>query len=188
MMGDRELIDALRAGQNAAWTRMVSLYLKLVHHVVRRTLGAYGRASEQDVEDVAHDLFQSLVSDGYRVLGSIGEPWDLKAWLAISARRRAIDFARKRRLVSVSIEQTAEPAAAEGVDDLRGEYRRAIADSLESLNPKERLVVRLFYLKGLKYRDIAKITGINANSISPTLTRAVEKMQKHLAERKLLNR
>lgn len=187
MMGDRELIDALRAGQNAAWARMVSLYLRLVHHVVRRTLGAYGRASEQDVEDVAHDLFQSLVSDGYRVLGSIGEPWDLKAWLALSARRRAIDFARKRRLASVSIEQAAEPAAEE-VDDLRVEYRRAIADSLGSLNPKERLVVRLFYLKGLKYRDIAKITGINANSISPTLTRAVEKMQKHLTERKLLNR
>src|SRR5437867_12503295 len=139
---------------------MVGLYLKLVYHVVRKTLTMYGRAAgEQDVEDVTHDLFQSLVRDNYRALGTIGEPYDLKAWLAVSARRRAIDFVRKKRIDSVSLDESKEGGeatrgAAVAVketgdeDSARQEYQSAVNESLASLNPKERLVLQLFYLKG----------------------------------------
>ena len=198
-MSDRRLIDDLRRGGAAAWAELVRLYLKLVYHVVRKTLTMYGRGeTEQDVEDVTHDLFQSIVRDNYRALGSIGEPYDLKAWLAVSARRRAIDFVRKKRLAPVSLDEPKEGESAtlgqtvaareESDDGAREEHRSAVNASMADLNPKERLVVQLFYLKGKKYREIAELTGINANSISPTLARAVEKMQKYLADRNLLNR
>jgi RNA polymerase sigma factor (sigma-70 family) len=199
-MGDRELIEELRRGNGNAWAELVELYLKLVYHVVRKTLTTYGRTgAEQDVEDITHDLFQSLVRDNYRALGSIREPYDLKAWLAISARRRAIDFIRKRRLAAVSLDEAREgddrglsgavAAPDRPPDDpVRDEYRAAVQESLSALNPRERLVVQLFYLKGKKYREIAQMTGVNPNSISPTLTRAVEKMQKYLADRNLLSR
>jgi len=188
LTGEQELIEALRQGQNAAWTELVNRYIKLVLHVVRRTLSMYGRgANEQDVEDVAHDLFTFLCRDNYRALGTIGAPYDLKAWLAISARRRAIDFVRKKRTASVSLESArgdqmtlgdvvaAKPEA--DAPDL-GAQHSAIAEALGTLSPKERLIVQLFYLKGMKYKEISKITGVNMNSISPTLLRAVEKMQK----------
>ena len=198
-MSDKGLIDELRSGGSQAWAEMVRLYLKLVYHVVRKTLSMYARGeTEQDVEDITNDLFQSLVRDNYRALGTIGEPHDLKAWLAVSARRRAIDFVRKKRLASVSLDESKEgeettlgeavAVREEGDSSAREEYRAAVAESMADLNPKERLVVQLFYLKGKKYREIAQITGINANSISPTLTRAVEKMQKYLADRNLLSR
>jgi RNA polymerase sigma-70 factor (ECF subfamily) len=198
-VSDKRLIDDLREGCSAAWSEMVQLYLKLVYHVVRKTLSLYGRTGgEQDVEDVTNDLFQSLIRDNYRALGTIGEPYDLKAWLAVSARRRAIDFVRKKRLESVSLDESKEGdevtrGAAVAVketgeeDSAREEYKNAVNESLASLNPKERLVVQLFYLKGKKYREIAALTGINQNSISPTLARAVEKMQKYLEDRNLLS-
>jgi len=180
---------------------MVRLYLKLVYHVVRKTLAMYGRGgTEQDVEDITNDLFQSLVRDNYRALATIGEPFDLKAWLAVSARRRAIDHVRKKRLAPVSLDEPKEGGEAttlaetvavreqDSDDSAREEYRTAVNESMADLNPKERLVVQLFYLKGKKYREIAQLTGINANSISPTLTRAVEKMQKYLSDRNLLSR
>ncbi len=199
-MGDKRLIDELRRGLSTAWAEMVRLYLKLVYHVVRKTLATYGRGgTEQDVEDITNELFQALVRDNYRALGTIGEPYDLKAWLAVSARRRAIDFVRKKRLASVSLDEAkdgegetlgAAVALKEAGDDgsAREEHRSAVAQSMESLNAKERLVVQLFYLKGKKYREIAELTGVNPNSISPTLARAVEKMQRYLADRNLLSR
>jgi RNA polymerase sigma factor (sigma-70 family) len=196
-MGDKELIDALRQGRGSAWTEMVSLYLKLVYHVVRKTLATYGRgAAEQDVEDVTHDLFQSLVRDDYRAFAALREPYDLKAWLAVSARRRAIDFVRRKRLPSVSLDEgedrtlasTLAAPEAGGDDAARGEHLRAVQESFSALNAKERLIVQLFYLKGKKYREIAEITGVNPNSISPTLMRAVEKLQKVLTERNLLGK
>lgn len=197
-MGDKELIDALRRGQNSAWAELVDRYVRLVHHVVRKTLAGYSRGRiDQDVEDITHDLFQSLVRDDYRVLGTIEAPYDLKAWLAISARRRAIDFARRKKLAAVSLDQAREDDASlsdtvaareEKTDDARpAEAKIAVNESLAILNSRERLVVQLFYLDGKKYREISRITGINMNSISPTLVRAVEKMQKYLADRNLLS-
>jgi RNA polymerase sigma-70 factor (ECF subfamily) len=194
LMGEKELIDALRQGQNAAWTELVNRYVKLVCHVVRRTIVAYLReAVEADVEDVAYELFSALCRDGYKALAAIGPPYDLKAWLAISARRRAIDFVRRKRVAPVSLDDrraeddmtlgAAVAAKPEADDQEAGIRRAAMAKALESLSAKERLVVQLFYLKGMKYREIAKMTGVNINSISPTLMRAVEKMQKILAER-----
>lgn len=196
-MADHELIEALRHGRNDAWQELVTRYVRLVFHVMRRTLSVYGReVSTSDVEDLTFELFHSLVRDNYRILGTIGEPFDLKAWLAISARRRAIDFIRRKRLTTRSIdtemgeedlklsdvipERPSAPAAQE-----TAETQGIVQEALEALNSKERMVVRLFYLKSKKYREIARITGINPNSISPTLMRAVGKMHKFLAERSL---
>jgi RNA polymerase sigma-70 factor (ECF subfamily) len=186
-MGDRELIGALRAGREEAWTELLRLYLRLVHHVVRRTLAASGRAAEQDVEDVTNEFLGSLVKDDYRALATVGEPYDLKAWLAVGARRRAIDFVRRRRLASVPLDGSPPPAAPEPAESANAEARAAVSGALSALNPKERLVVQLFYLDGKKYREISRITGVNPNSIGPTLLRAVEKMQKHLAGRNLMS-
>jgi RNA polymerase sigma-70 factor, ECF subfamily len=178
-MGDKELIDALRRGQNSAWAELVDRYIRLVHHVVRKAVPGF---SHQDVEDITHDLFQSLVTDDYRVLGTIEAPYDLKAWLAISARRRAIDFARKRKLAPVPLDGSTIAAPEETAP---AETSHAVSESLAILNDRERQVVQLFYLDGKKYREIAHMTGIPMNSISPTLVRAVEKMQKYLTDRKL---
>jgi RNA polymerase sigma-70 factor, ECF subfamily len=196
-MGDRELIEALRKGRNEAWTELVDKYLKLVYHVVRKTLATYLRqVVDPDVEDITNDLFQSLVADNYRVLGTIGPPYELKAWLAISAKRRAIDFARKRKLASVSLDEGRDEDLAMGAllaarpeTDARPqeEAKAAILEAMQDLNPRERMIVQLFYLKGKKYREIARIAGINQNSISPTLARAVEKMQKTLKDKNLLS-
>lgn len=192
--GDRTLIGDLRKGRPGAWEDLCRKYLRLVHHVVRRTLAAYGRLeTDADVEDVVFDLFHSLVKDDYRLLGSIGPPYDLKAWLAVSGRRRAIDFVRKKRVASKSLDEPID-AGGSALGNLLAARTRAVGPemdaaqmeaarkALQALPARDRLVVRLFYLKGKKYRDVARITGMKMNSIGPTLMRAVERMQRFLQE------
>jgi len=53
--------------------------------------------------------------------------------------------------------------------------------ALEELNDRERTLVRLYFLQGKKYRQIADLTGIPRNSIGATLCRALAKMRKHLS-------
>jgi RNA polymerase sigma-70 factor (ECF subfamily) len=188
-VGDKELVAALRAGQNQAWTHLVDRYLRLVCFVVRRTLHRLGLSpSEADVEDVAFELFESLVRDNYRALAGLREPYDLKAWLSVSARRRAIDFARRRK-ETVSLDGPVRaPAADPPVELEETPCREALRRSLEVLNERERAVVESFYFDGRSYREIADRVGINPNSIGPTLLRAVDKIRSYLAERNLLNR
>jgi RNA polymerase sigma factor (sigma-70 family) len=188
-VGDKELVAALRTGQNQAWTQLVDRYLRLVLFVVRRTLVRLGLSpSEADVEDVAFELFESLVRDNYRALADLREPYDLNAWLAVSARRRAIDFARRRK-ETVSLDGPLSAVAADpAAEPEEKPYRKALRKSLEVLNERERAVVESFYFDGRSYRKIADRVGINLNSIGPTLLRAVEKIRSYLAERNLLNR
>ena len=200
-MEDRDLIAACVEGDEHAWQQVTDKYLRLVYHVVRRTLNPYsGNVSEQDVEDVTSELFHSLVRDNYRLLKSIGEPFDLKAWLAISARRRAIDFIRKKKLSAVSLDAQLSPGSEDGRvgdllaapeapdDDTGGPGKKAdllkiMAEALKDLSPKERLIVQLFYFKNKKYREIAEILRIPLNSVGPMLVRAMGKLGNKLRER-----
>ncbi len=200
-MEDRDLIAACIAGDEHAWQQVTDKYLRLVYHVVRKTLNPYSKSvSEQDVEDISSEFFHSLVRDDYRLLKSIGEPYDLKAWLAISGRRKAIDFIRKRKLSAISLDDQLSSGSGDGrvldvlaapdphADDLEGPGRKAdllrlMGEALKDLNPKERLIIQLFYFKGKKYREIAEILRIPLNSVGPMLVRAMGKLGGRLRER-----
>ena len=200
-MEDRDLIAACIDGDEHAWQQVTDKYLRLVYHVVRKTLNPYSKSvSEQDVEDISSEFFHSLVRDDYRLLKTIGEPYDLKAWLAISGRRKAIDFIRKRKLSAISLDDKLSTGSGDGrvvdvlaapdpqADDLDGPGRKAdllrlMGEALKDLNPKERLIIQLFYVKGKKYREIAEILRIPLNSVGPMLVRAMGKLGGRLRER-----
>lgn len=172
-MGDRDLIAQLRGGSPAAWQELLDRYGRLVFHIVRSRLG--GRASDADVDDLVYELWADLVQDDYKALAAIGPPYDLKAYLAVSARRRAIDFARRpRRAVPLDEESAAAPEPTAAADPAQA---RALSEAMRTLSRREQTLVRLFYHEGLKYREIARATGISMNSIGPTLQRAVEKLR-----------
>lgn len=187
-MDDRDLIEALRRGDPAAWREFLDRYLKLACHVVRRTLQSYlGRADEHDVDDIVYEIWQVLVKEKYRALAAIGAPYDLKAFLAVSARRKAIDFVRRRKptlSIDRALGEEGDESFAARMPDAREEAPaadpaevRALGEAMKRLGSRERLMVRMFYQKGLKYREIARATGVPMNSIGPTLQRAVEKLR-----------
>jgi RNA polymerase sigma-70 factor (ECF subfamily) len=191
---DRELIRLCVAGDGGAWSEFVRRYLRLVVHVVRTTLREKtGRASEEDVDDVAEEFYARLVDQDFRALRTLREPFHLKAWLAVGARHKALDHVKKRTLRAVSLDQPAD-VRGEGqaierlvgftVDpssDVGEEVRRAVDEA--PLNAKERLLIVLFFFKEKRYDEIARIVGIPENSIGPTVRRALEKIRETLAKR-----
>lgn len=184
---DAELVRACTEQRPGAWDAFVAKYIRLVYHVVRQTLaGRRGGATEQDVEDVTADLYLHLVAEDYRVLRGLKPPYNLKAWLAISARRKALDFRKRARLPTVSLDaQGTERDAPLGdmvpdrkAPSLPDETGREIEGLMELalLNAKERMMITLFYLKEMSYTEISEIIGVPENSIGPTLKRALDKL------------
>ncbi len=184
---DRELVRACIGGDPEAWRVIVGRYVRLVAHVVRTTLRQVrGRASEADVEDVTMQVYAHLVDDDFRVLRSLREPYPLRAWLAISARRRARDLVKRGGAPLLSLDETAteegvplrdqlaagpEGASPETTDEVRTALERT------SLTDRERLMVKLHYFRGRSYDEISGLLGIPRNSIGPTLDRAREKLR-----------
>ena len=204
-MNDRDLIAACIARDRKAWDTLVSQLSGLVCNVSRKTLRNYGSQSpDQDAEEIAEEVLTSLLENDCRALKSIGEPWNLSAWLVITTRRRTIDFLRRRRLPTVSLDAETrlksgnapirdvvrdarlapppgpEESAEAGESDPR---QTALREALADLPARERMMTTLFYLKGKKYREISDALGIPMNSVGPMLVRSLAKLQDKLKQK-----
>src|SRR5204862_8295623 len=53
----------------------------------------------------------------------------------------------------------------------------ALQRALEQLPPRDRLILKLFHLDGAGYKEIAALTGLSLNAVSPALIRARQKIR-----------
>ena len=56
-----------------------------------------------------------------------------------------------------------------------------LKEALAALDEKEREIVLLSYVSGLKSREIADITGMSAGAVRSSLSRSLQKMRSFLA-------
>lgn len=200
-LGTERLIRGCIARDERAWNELVRDYGRLVRFVIRKTLAPFAPGRfESDVDDLVGEFFAGLLKDDCRALRSLRDPGSLKAYLAVAARRRAIDFGRARKPDPVSLDglrpdETSAPGTAiaalaakalERADrtqtSLPPVAAEVVAQVLEGLPPKERDIVRLCYFENLKYREAADRLGVSPNSVGPTLARALHRMRQKLAE------
>ncbi len=107
-------------------------------------------------------------------LGSLREPGALPAWLAMSARRRAIDARRRQAASAAPLDDRPEPA------DRRSEGRAAATveadEAIEAVRTlpeayRETLILRL--VEGLSGPEIAEKTGLTPGSVRVNLHRGL---------------
>jgi RNA polymerase sigma factor (sigma-70 family) len=53
----------------------------------------------------------------------------------------------------------------------------ALRAALGQLPPRDRLILKLFYLDGAGYREIASLLGLSMNAVSPALIRARDRLR-----------
>jgi RNA polymerase sigma-70 factor (ECF subfamily) len=56
----------------------------------------------------------------------------------------------------------------------------AVATALASLSEEDRLVVTLYFLRDLSYRDVAAVVGLPVGTLRPRLHRARRRLQRRL--------
>ncbi len=174
-MDNKELIQALLRKEPRAWEVMVNQYMDAVYGTVKRTVSMYGaRWAQSDVEDLSLSVFEHLFRDQGKALSRIHEPYDIRSWLIVSARRKTIDHLRARRIPTSPV---AEDAAVTRPPSERLPAKEVVEEALKLLTDREAMIVRLVFFHDKKYKDVAQIMGINMNSIGPTLMRALEKVR-----------
>ncbi len=134
--------------------------------------------NREDAEEVTQDVFLSV----HKNLGSFRFRSSFKTWIYRIATNRAINSYRKRskergRKVPFDDKIAAEEAGAPGVSSLDEEHRKKLVNAmLESLPLEQRACVVLKDIEGLKYEEIARVLGININTVRSRLKRAREKL------------
>ena len=167
MQPEEALVRACAAGDAEAWRRFVDLYSGWVLRVARAALRRHtGRADEADVEDAAAEVFRQLVERDRAALRSLRAPFNLRAWLAIVARR-SVNRQLRRKVESAPLPETTAP--------VRGESEWG--DLLSKLPAEDRLLLELFFVHECSYEEIGAILGISAESVGKQKFRAIERLR-----------
>ena len=89
---DRKLLAALRAREPQGLEEAIGRYSPYVAGVLRKVLGQLG--TQEDLEELSSDVFVAL----WQSAEGLREDSDLKLWLGVVARNRALKHLRVLRL------------------------------------------------------------------------------------------
>lgn len=172
------LLERCRGGDNLAWEALVRTYQSSVYAVTRHYLG-----DPEEARDVAQDVFIRL----YERLDTFSGGDTFKAWLMQMARNASID--RLRRI------KARPPASDVSVDDAMlmtddDPERNAAVESrermlrlaLSRLGDKNREVLLLKEIHGLKIEEVAKLLGLPIGTVKSRSSRARLELAARLLE------
>lgn len=176
---DRKLLQRCLSRQPRAWESFVDRFLGLVVHVVNHSAKSRSiRLTAQDREDLAADVFLTLVQGDFAVLRQFRGESSLATYLTVVARRVVVRELIKRKTTSRLATDAAQDIAHESESgEERIASREEVERLLKGLKGPEAEVVRLYHLEGKSYREISTKVGMPENSVGPTLSRAREKMR-----------
>jgi RNA polymerase sigma factor (sigma-70 family) len=182
-MADRDLVEAVRAGDDSSFEELYRRYHDRIAAYVLRMVRDRARA-----EDLAQDAFFSAL----RRMRATDAEIAFKPWIFEIARNAAIDhWRRSSRAEEVSVEDeqmrpsdrgrligSAGPDSAfvekERLDHLRGAF-----DELSDVHTRV-LVMR--ELEGLSYREIAEKLDLSRASVESALFRARRRLETEFAD------
>lgn len=166
--------------QDAIVARFERLYRQEYERVCRYVYRMLGNLDES--LEVVNDSFLRLLE----LVRKRGEAACEPALLFRLARNVAIDLLRRRHVSDAFRRSTdgatvvAMPSTPEDLA-LRREESGLVDRALARLNAKQRDCLQL-RASGLSYGEIAEIVGLSAQSVGPTLARALRKFRLHYVE------
>ncbi|HYG68882.1 MAG TPA: RNA polymerase sigma factor, partial [Anaeromyxobacteraceae bacterium] len=173
---DERLMLRFGAGDARAFEVLVRRHRTPVFSFLLRFTGDRGRA-----EDLVQDVFLKVV----RTAADWEERARFSTWLYAVARNLATDEARRQayRRAERLDAATAEPASDEAGPDRAAEgalLRPKLEAALAALPPEQREVFLLREHAGLRFGEIAEVTGVPENTVKSRMRYALEALRAKL--------
>lgn len=182
-----DMIERLCLGDADAWTLFVSRYRRLIYSAIHRANTRFSAEWDETAMDELFEdvLFKLLRRDG-KALASWKGRCSLETWIYRIVRNVCIDRLRRdgrRAEVAGHDEAAAERSADLARCESAGVGLRDLSISLEQaiencLSTREALAVRLIYLEGFTYREVAGRLGMTLGAVSGLVYRALEKLRR----------
>ena len=135
---------------------------------------AYRMLSNQhDAEDVVQEAFRSAWKSRESYKAELGE----RAWLASILRRRVVDRWRRRRVRTVSMDDSVLQMGAAGADPLANEFDDQLQGALGQLPDQLRETLLLVVVGELTHQEVADMLGIPIGTVLSRVSRARTRMR-----------
>lgn len=175
---DFELVDRAKNEDQKAYAELLKRYRRPVYHLVLKMV-----RNQEDAEDLTIEAF----SKAFKNLPKFNPEYTFSTWLFRIATNNCIDFIRKKKLNTTSIDTTFQD---DGGDDMRMEIKdkdlnpqeSAIRDQkialvraiVTKLPMKYQVLVKLRYFDELSYEEIAGEIDAPLGTVKAQLHRARE--------------
>jgi RNA polymerase sigma-70 factor (ECF subfamily) len=168
---ERTLIERFRSGDEDAFGDLVRPWHRCLAGYLGRMCGDPGQAD---------DLLQETLFRAWRGLASYDERKRFASWLFTIAHHVTIDHLRRHVREPPRVFDTVEmPSPADPSRELMArELGRILANAVETLPEKQRRVFLLRQHGGLKFREIAELTGEPLSTVLGHMSYATEKLQR----------
>lgn len=178
---DFRLIDkAIIEQDEQAYAELMKRYNKPVYHMILKMV--------RNVDD-AEDLTIEAFAKAFKNLEKFKKDYTFSTWLFRIATNNAIDFIRKKRLETMSLDTSFKDDSGEAVkidvennelnpmeETIKSQKIELIRIFVDKLPPKYQRLVKLRYFKELTYEEIARELEAPLGTIKAQLHRARELM------------
>jgi len=173
---DHVLVLRIVERDETALAELYDRYGNLVYAVALRVLRDTAAA-----EEVLQDIFHRLWNVAARFDPGRGS---LPAWLAVTARHRAIDCLRRRSQMQEAPVAEAEIVLPFDLEEqvYRGRILERIRAAMTRMPESQRTLMELAFFEGLTHSELAQRTGDPLGTIKSRLRAAIAGLRKELAD------
>lgn len=178
---DFRLIDrATLENDEQAYAELMKRYKKPVYHMILKMV--------RNVDD-AEDLTIEAFAKAFKNLGRFKKDYTFSTWLFRIATNNSIDFIRKKKLETMSLDTSFKDDSGENVtidvednelnpmeEAIKSQKIELIRIFVDKLPPKYQRLVKLRYFDELSYEEIAKELEAPLGTVKAQLHRARELM------------
>jgi RNA polymerase sigma-70 factor (ECF subfamily) len=181
---DRELVAAAKRGDPQAFRTLMKKYHKSVYYMLLKMV--------KNADD-AEDLTQEAFAKAFNSIDKFDSTFAFSTWLFRIATNNCIDFIRKKRVQTISIDSPLEGDDGSSMqldvrDDnfdpndsmLRQQRKHYLELAIQRLPEKYRTLVELRYYRELSYEEVADELQIPLGTVKAQLFRARELLNEEL--------
>lgn len=184
---DRRLIERALAGDQVAYQALLQKYERGLTHHIRRLM-----RKPEDVEDLVQETFIKA----FGALDTYAPQYAFSTWLYKIATNHAIDYLRKRRLPTISLDkpvQTREGEMQIEVADstfrpdraiVEDQRRTILQEAVDALPEKYHRVIVMRHRQEMAYEEIAEALGLPLGTVKAHIFRARELLNKYLRDKR----
>ncbi len=183
---DSLLIKHALAGDQKAFRRLRVKYYDSIFKLINRMI-----RDRQEVEDLTQEAFiKAFIS-----LASFNEEYAFSTWLYKIATNNSIDYVRKKKLHTFSINKPIESEESDYSFELPDmdpepdqeliaiQRKKMLDDAMNSLPAKYRQVIIMRHVDEKEYQEIAKILKLPLGTVKAHIFRARELLYKQLRDK-----
>ncbi|HEX2925985.1 MAG TPA: sigma-70 family RNA polymerase sigma factor [Ruminiclostridium sp.] len=173
---DKKILALLREKPEKGLEKLMEEYSGMVYAIIYNKLNHL--FSREDIEECTSMVFYEAYENRNAIDPAKGS---LKAYLAVMAKRRAIDLLRKnaRHFANVVPLDTydADNSIVNAAEEMDAETKDMLITAVKALGePDSEIFIRKYYF-GQSSRKISEILGIKQNTIDKKVSRGLEKLR-----------